>query len=297
MHPADYPHLESKIAQNILGLDLSELTFASLEIQPSKAMDRPSHMCVFEIGLSEFFACLMVQSLRKSNVPKDAYLLSKRIDSLTPLYNTVDSYCLAYDERAAGAVEEAIRLTDSLVSVISGTEYARGHANRAKSPLKYEQIERVAHERAIRNVRRRKKMWAEIDHGLDLLLSDRENPNNPYPDDSVVLQRMRLHCAQTDCTRDFGCLTLHGHQLREWVRQPQSFRLPEGARMVLIGHYHLKMAIFRYGLWVIFCGCFVNIISGKYVLSHIGTPRIEIGPDMNCPQFVIDRSAGIANSR
>jgi hypothetical protein len=296
MHPANYSHLEDKMAQNILGLDLSGLTFDSLETWPSEAKDRPSRMAVFEIGLSEFFACLMVQSVRKSNVPKDAFLLSRRIGSLTPLYNTVESYCFAYDERAAVAVEAAIRIADSLVAVISGTEYARGHANRAKSSLKYDEVERVAQERARRNVSRRKKMWSEIDHGLDLLLSDRENPNNPYPDDSVVLQRMRLQCTETDRTRDFDCLTLHGHQLREWIHQPQSFRLPEGIRMVLIGHYHLKMAVFRYGLWIIFCGCFVNIISGKHVLSHVGAPRIEIGPDMHCPQFVIDRSTGLASS-
>lgn len=296
MHPIDYSQLETKIAKNILGLDLSKLTFASLEIQPSKAKDRPSHMVVFEIGLSEFFACLMVQSLRKANVPRDAWILSMQIDSLPALYSGLESYCLAYEERAADAVEEAIRLADSLVAVISGAEYARDRASRAKSPLKYEQVERVAEERARRNVRRRKKMWADIDHGLDLLLSDRDNPNNPYPDDSVVLQRMRLRCTETDCTQDFGCLVLHGHQLREWIRHPQAFKLAEGIDMVLIGHYHLKMAVFRYGLWVIFCGCFLNIISGKHVLSHIGAPRIEIGPDMHCPQFVIDRSAGLASS-
>jgi hypothetical protein len=296
MRSADYSNLETKIAQNILGLDLSKLTFVSLGIQPSKAKDRPSHMVVFEIGLSEFFACLMVQSLMKANAHRDTWLLSTQIDSLPTLYSGPESYCLAYDERAAGAVEEAIRMADSLVAVISGTEYARDQANRAKSPLKYELIERVAEERARRNVRHRKKMWAEIDHGLDLLLSDRENPNNPYPDDSVELYRMRLHCIETDCTRDFGCLMLHGHQLREWVRHPQAFKLPEGVHMVSIGHYHLKMAVFRYGLWVIFCGCFLNIISGKYVLSHIGTPRIEISPDMHCPQFVIDRSAGLVSS-
>jgi len=293
MHIPDYSYLEAKIAQNVLSLDLSELTFVSLGIQPSKAKDRPSHMVVFEIGLSEFFACLMVQSLLKANVHRDAWLLSTQIDSLPTLYSGPESYCLAYDERAAGAVDEAIRMADSLVAVISGTEYALDRANRAKSLLKYEQVKRVAEEKARRNVCRRKKMWAEIDHGLDLLLSDRENPNNPYPDDSVVLQCMRLHCTETDCTRDFGCLMLHGHQMREWVRHTQKFRLAEGIDMVLVGHYHLKMATIRHGLWVIFCGCFVNIISGRYVLSHIGAPRIEISPDMNCPQFVIDRSEGL----
>jgi len=296
MRTADYFYLEAKIAQNVLGLNLSELTFASLGIQPSRVKDQPSHMVVFEIGLSEFFACLMVKSLQKANVNRDAWLLSTQIDSLPILYSGLESYCLSYDERAAGAVEEAIRLADSLVAVISGIEYARDQANRAKSPLKYEQVERIAEERARRNVRRRKKMWAEIDHGLEILLSDRENPNNPYPDDSVELYRMRLHCKETNCTQDFGCLMLHGHQLREWVRHPQAFKLPEGVHMISIGHYHLKMAVFRYGLWIIFCGCFLNIISGKYVLSHIGGPRIEIGPDMHCPQFVIDRSAGLASS-
>ncbi|MCK4819123.1 hypothetical protein KA005_25345, partial [bacterium] len=290
-------HLESKIAQNILGLDLSELTFASLEIQPSKTKDRPSRMAVFEIGLSEFFACLMVRSLRKSNVPKGAYLLSRQIDSLTPLYTTVESYCLAYDKRAASAVEEAIRLADSLTAVISGIKYAQDKANEAKSLLEFEKVQRIAAQRAKRNVRRRREMWMDIDQGLDLLLSDRRNPNNPYPNDSVELHHMRLHCTETDCTRVFGYLMLHGHQLRRWIKQPQFFRLPEGVRMVLIGHYHLKMATIRHGLWIIFCGCFVNIISGQYVLSHIGCPRIEMSPDMHCPQFVIDRSAGIASSR
>lgn len=290
MHSADYLNLEAKIAQSILGLDVSELTFALSGIQPSKAEDRPSNMAVFEIGLSEFFACLMVQSLRKADVPRDAWRLSTQMDSLPALHSGLESYCLAYEERAAGAVEEAIRLSDSLAAVVSATEYARDQANRSKSPLKYEQVQRIAEHRARRNVRRRKRMWAEIDHGLDLLLSDRENPNNLYPDDSVVLQRMRLHCTETDCTRVFGCLMLHGHQLRGWVRQAQAVRLVEGIHMVLIGHYHLKMAIFRYGLWVIFGGCFVNVISGKYVLSHIGTPRIEMDPDMHRPQFLIDRS-------
>jgi hypothetical protein len=290
MYSADYLNLETKIAKSILDLNVSEFTFAISRIQPSETEDRPSHMAVLEIGLSEFFACLMVQSLRKANVPRDAWFLSTQKDSLSPLHSGVEFYCLAYEERAAGAIEQAIRLSDSLAAVISGTEYARDQANRSKSPLKYKQVEKIAEERAIRNVGRRKRMWAEIDRGLDLLLSDRKNPNNPYPDDSVVLQRMRLHCTETDCTRDFGCLMLHGHQLREWVRQAQAFRLVEGIHMVLVGHYHLKMAVFRYGLWVIFCGCFVDVISGKYVLSHVGTPRIEIGPDMHRPQFVIDRS-------
>jgi len=296
MDSPDYYHLETQIAKNVLGLDLSELTFASLEIQPSKAKVRPYRMTVFEIGLSEFFACLMLRSLRKSNLHEDAYLLSRRIDSLTPLYTTAESYCLAYDKRAVRAVEEAIRLADSLTAVISGIKYAQDKANQAKSLLKFEQVQRIAEQRAKRNVRLRRKMWMEIDHGLDLLLSDRENPNNPYPDDSVVLQRMRLHCTETDCTRDFSYVMLHGHQLRKWVRQPQFFRLPEEVRITLIGHYHLKMATIRHGLWVIFCGCFVNIISGKHVLSHIGAPRIEIVPDMHCPQFVVDRSVELASS-
>lgn len=296
MNPKDYSHLEVMVAKDILGLNLCELKFTSLGIEPSELLSRSSNMSVFEIGLSEVFACLMVQLLRKSNVPKDAYFLSKRMDCLTPLYATGESYCLSYDKRAVCAVEEAIRLADSLTAVISGIKYAQDKTNQAKSLLKFEQVQRIAEQRAKRNVRRRIKMWKEIDKGLDLLLSDRNNPNNPFPNNSVVSHRIQFPSEENDSTWNLNFLHLHGDELREWVRQPQLFRLPEEIQVVLIGHYHLQMATIRHGLWIVFCGCFVKVLSGKYILSHVGTPIIEICPVTHLLKFVIDRSAGLASS-
>lgn len=283
--------LESIVAQNVLGLDLAGLRFGSMGIAPSEAKSRPVDMTVFEIGLSEFFACLVIQTIWKSNVPTDSWILLRQTDSIAPSLNSAaELYCLSYSERAARAVEEAIRLADNLTAVISAIKYAQGKTKEAKVPLTIEQVQRIAEKQAKANIRRRNKMWAEIDHGLHLLLSDRNNPNNPEPNGSVILQRLDFRSMEDNSMWNIGCLVLHGHQLRKWVRQPQLFRLPEEVEIVMLGHYHIQMAAFRHGLWIIFTGHFKQTLSGKYVLSHRGTPKIDVSPGMQHFQFVIDRS-------
>lgn len=282
--------LETRMVRDILGLDLAGLNFASIGIEPTADKVPLDNMSVFEVGLNEFFACLMVQSILKANIPKESWALVRQMDSIPLPSNPVgELYCLVYGERAANAVEKSIRLAESLAVVISAIEYANNLEGQVGLPLTVEQIGELAKARATRNLRRRDKMWVEIDHGLKLLLSDRQNPNNPEPNNGVALSLMHF-CREDGGLWDVGILQLHGHQIRKWIRESQVFRLPSDVNFVTMGHYHFQMAIIRYGLWVIFTGHFKKVFSGKYVLSHLGAPRIDFNPESKGIQFIIDRS-------
>lgn len=258
-------------------------------IEPCEPEDEHENMTAFEVGLSEFFACLMVQTILESGIPRDSWALLRQTSLIPSPSTTKESYCLAYDERAADAVEKAIRLADKLTAIISAIKSTEKIIQKAKNPLENEQIYKIAENRAIANIRHRNEMWDEIDTGLDLLLSDKMNTDNPEPNDSVVLQNLSLSI-EGGTKQNIGCLLVHGHQLREWIRKQQLFRLPPEVQIVNIGHYHIKMATVRYGLWVIFTGHYKTTLSDKYDLSHIGSPQIRIYPRNMHLQFVIDRS-------
>ena len=260
-----------------------------LEISESREVKSvQENMTVVEAGLTEFFACLMVQTILKSNIPSDHWALLRQTESILTTSNPKDKiYCLSYDERAAHSVEEAIRTADRLTAIILATKHAEEVAQKAKTPLKNEQIPKIAENRAKLNIRHRNQMWAEIDHGLNLLLSDRNNQKNPEPNDSVTLNR--LDFKDGDITRYIDFLSLHGDQLRKWVRKPQLFRLPTEVQFITIGHYHIQMATIRDGLWIIFTGHFLKTLSDKYVLSHLGVPHIEINPKIRSFRFTINR--------
>ena len=68
MKPTMYTDLKIKIARNLLYLDLDSLNFTSIGIEPSEAKSVQENMTVVETGLTEFFACLMVQTILKSYV-------------------------------------------------------------------------------------------------------------------------------------------------------------------------------------------------------------------------------------
>jgi len=288
MKPTMYTDLKIKIARNLLYLDLDSLNFASIGIEPSEAKSVQENMTVFETGLTEFFACLIVQTILELNIPPDSWALLRQTKSISTLSNPKDEiYCLSYDERAARSVEEAIRIADRLTAIILATKYAKGVAEKAKTPLKNENIQKIAENKAKLNIRRRNEMWAEIDHGLDLLLSDRNNQKNPEPNDGVTLSR--LPPIDGNITRNIEFLSLHGHQLHKWVCKPQLFRLPTEVQFITIGHYHIQMATIRHGLWILFTGHFLKTLSDKYVLSHSRAPHIEINPKMHSFQFTINR--------
>jgi hypothetical protein len=288
MKPTMYTDVKIKIARNLLCLDLDSLNFASIGIEPSEAKSVQENMTVVETGLTEFFACLIVQTILELNTPPDSWALLRQTKSISTLSNPKDGvYCLSYDERAARSVEEAIRLSDSLTAIILANKYAKGVAEKAKTPLKNEQIQKIAEGKAKVNIRSRNQMWAEIDHGLDLLLSDRNNQKNPEPNDGVILNR--LHSKDGSITRNIDFLSLHGHQLRKWVRKPQLFRLPTEVQFITIGHYHIQMATIRHGLWILFTGHLLKTLSDKYVLPHLGFPYIEINPKIHSFQFTINR--------
>lgn len=289
MKPTMYTDLKIKITRNLLNLDLDSLNFASIGIEPSEAKSVQENMTVVETGLTEIFACLMVQTILKSNIPSDSWDLLRQTKFISTPSNPKDKvYCLSYDERAACSVEEAIRLADRLKAIILATNYAKEVAQKAKKPLKTVQIQKIAEDRAKLNIRHRNQMWAEIDYGLNLLLSDRYNQNNPEPNDDVTLNC--LHYKDGNIIWNIDFLSLHGHQLRKWVRKPQLFCLPAEVQFVAIGHYHIQMATIRHGLWVIFTGYLLETPSNKYVLSHLGFPSIEINPKMHSFQFIINRS-------
>ena len=288
MKPTMYTDLKIKIARNLLYLDLDSLNFASIGIEPSEAKSVQENMTVVEAGLTEFFACLIVQTILELNIPPDSWALLRQTKSISTLSNPKNKiYCLSYDERAARSVEEAIRLSDRLTAIILANKYAKGVAEKAKTPLKNEQIQKIAEDRAKLNIRHRNQMWAEIDHGLNLLLSDRNNQKNPEPNDGVTLNRLPFKDGNITWYIDF--LSLHGHQLRKWVRKPQLFCLPAEVQFVAIGHYHIQMATIRHGLWILFTGHLLKTLSDKYVLPHLGFPYIEINPKIHSFQFTINR--------
>jgi hypothetical protein len=281
---------EANIVQEILDLDLSELQFKSMGIEPQEVQNRPENIIVFEIGLNEFFACLMVHTLLNSNISEDSWMLLKQTDSLpSPVIPVENSYCLAFDERAASGVEEAIKLADKIKSIVLAVKDAKKKSEKAKDNLPLEEIRKIAKRQARVNIRRRDKMWAEIDHGLELLLSDRNNSNNPFPDDEDITFSLLSIPMRDGTVRNSRLLTLHGHQLRKWVRQSQFFRLPSEIEIVIMAHYHIKMAVFKYGLWVVFSGHFIDSFSHRYILSHLGPPRINISQVSQSLEIVIDR--------
>lgn len=281
---------EADIAQEILDLDLSELQFKSIGIEPQKVQTRPENMIVFEIGLNEFFACLMVHTLLNSNTSKDSWMLLKQTDSLpSPVIPVENSYCLAFDEKAASGVERAIRLADKIKSIVLAVEDAKKKSEKAKDNLPLEEIRKIAKRQARVNIRRRDKMWAEIDRGLELLLSDRNNSNNPLPDDEDTIFCLLSIPMRDGTARNIRLLTLHGHQLRKWVRQSQFFRLPPEIEITVMAHYHIKMAVFRYGMWVVFSGHFIDSFSHRHILPHLGPPRISISRVSQSLEIVIDR--------
>jgi len=288
MKPIMCTDLKIKIARNLLDLDLDSLNFTSIGIEPSEAKSVQENMTVVETGLTEFFACLMVQTILKSNIPSDHWALMGQTESILTPSNPKDKiYCLSYDEKAAHSVEEAIRIADHLTAIILANKYAKKVVKKAKTPLKNEQIQKIAEDKAKLNIRHRNEMWAEIDHGLNLLLSDRNNQKNPEPNDGVTLNRSCSKDGTT--TQNIAFLSLHGHQLRKWVHKPQLFRLPTEVQFVTIGHYHIQMATIRHGLWILFTGHFLKTLPDKYVLSHSGFPYIKISPKMHSFQFTINR--------
>ena len=281
---------EANIAQEILDLDLSELQFKSMGIEPQEVQTRPENMIVFEIGLNEFFACLMVHTLLNSNISKDSWMLLKQTDSLpSPVIPVGDSYCLAFDERAASGVEKAIKLADKIKSIVLAVKDAKKKSEKAKVNLPLKEIRKIAKRQAEVNIRHRDKMWVEIDHGLELLLSDRNNSNNPLPDDEDIASNLLSIPMRDGTIRNIRLLTLHGHQLRKWVRQSRFLMLPSEIEIVMMGHYHIKMAVFRYGLWVVFSGHFKDSFSHRHILSHRGPPRISISLVSQSLEIVIDR--------
>lgn len=283
-----YTDLKIKIARNLLDLDLDSLNFASIGIEPSETKSVQENMTAVETGLTEFFACLMVQTILKSNIPSDSWALLRQTKSISTPSNPKDGvYCLSYDERAACSVEEAIRLADRLTAIILATDYAKEIVQKAKEPLKSEQIQKIAEERSKLNIRHRNEMWAEIDRGLNLLLSDRNNQMNPEPNDGVTLNR--LNSKDGNITWNINVLSLHGHQFRKWVRKPQLFCLPAGIQIVTIGHYHIQMATIRHGMWVIFTGHLLDTPSNKYILSHSGFPCIKINEKIHSFQLIMHR--------
>ena len=260
---------EANIVQEILDLDLSELQFKSMGIEPQEVQNRPENMIVFEIGLDEFFACLMVHTLLNSNISKDSWMLLKQTDSLpSPVIPVENSYCLAFDERAASGVEKAIKLADKIESIVLAVEDAKKKSEKAKDTLSLEEIRKIAERQAKVSIRRRDKMWTEIDRGLELLLSDRNNSNNPLPDDEDISFCLLSIPMRDGTVRNITLLTLHGHQLRKWVRQSQFFRLPSEIEIIMMGHYHIKMAEL-----LLAHGAKVNINAGEY--KYVSWPSGE----------------------
>lgn len=279
-----------RIVQEILNLDLSELQFKSIGIKPQEVQIQPENMVVFEIGLNEFLACLMVHTLLNSSISKDSWMLLKQTDSLpSPVIPVENSYCLAFNEEAASGVEKGIKLADKIKSIVLAVEDVKRKSKKAKDNLPLREIQKIAKRQAEVSIRRRDRMWEEIDHGLELLLSDRNNFDNPLPNDEDITYCLLSIPMRDGNERNIGLLTLHGHQLRKWVRQSQFFRIPTEIDIIVMAHYHIKMAVFKYGLWVVFSGHFINSFSHKYILSHIGPPRINISRVSQSLEIVIDR--------
>ena len=74
---------------------------------------------------------------------------------------------------------------------------------------------------------------------------------------------------------------MHG-ELRELIRKNAVLALPMKPDVVLMGHYHIQMALLRAGIPVLFTGHWVSRPFERRpgVISHLGGPELIFGEEL-----------------
>lgn len=107
-----------------------------------------------------------------------------------------------------------------------------------KAPIPIRKI----HEEAVKETN---KMMYEIKEGLTRLINIEEKAN--------IIRRI-----EPDYRIGVPALTLHGHELKELVKNDQYYKLTQKPKLVFFSHYHRLLAFEEEGVVVVICGCFVK---------------------------------------
>jgi len=194
------------------------------------------------------------------------------------------SYKFCYNKISVDAIERAIIISDFIRAIDISAYNVLNICIKRTEHDKYvnkEFIIRNFNGIANRELKRRRRMWYEINEGLRRLLV---MPSDPTKNDGTLIGEIKDK-------NGFNMRVLHGHQLRELVRQNSYSVQPIKEDLISFGHYHLQMVLWKYDTWVLGTGHFTLYKNPRKrgFLSHLGAPILRFEEGIPDPVFILRR--------
>lgn len=271
-----------KVAKELFGIKKEDFIFHKnfLDCNSCKLQKK---FCDF--GLTKENIAFLINVLIKNNVPREFYCVDKIKHEY---FGNIIKFC--YNEEALPVLEKAIKNLDFFQAICRGFEKGLLIFKEKKKYLKHDNIVEIKEKiinRSIKDyLKKRKKMWWVIDGGIKRLFPKKTNLNiiNALEQEGVVNPFPHSY-------------SLHGHQLKQLIKNNQYYKFLDLPKTITIGHFHLLMAIKRNNTLIIFSGHFLKnrkSCFSQFFISHLGFSHLNLNQAtgeivscnfIRCPDF------------
>lgn len=271
--------LYQKKTQEILGFDLNNLTFNKQNVTVIDCSKCKQELRIKDNGLYEDNIAIFWYMCKKL-YPKSNFCAGIIPENEK---HKMKPYRFCYDETSVQAIEKAIELCDYIracdVASYNTLEICE-HRIRQKREVSEDFLYRLFEGQLKSKLHSRKTMWHIINEGLKrlLVMPKKLSKNEPHYE------------YQLTNIDGLNVRAFHGHQLSDLIKRDRYDVLPYKEDVLMFGHFHLQMVLYKYDTWVLITGHWTYYQNPRKVgfLSHIGSPIMLVN-NKGEPVFVLNR--------
>jgi len=212
---------------------------------------------------------------KKANIPKSEYSVYKCYSVKRYPKKQFFVNAISYTRNCIPIIKNCIYKLDMFKAVVMGVVSAE---NRIEELEKYktvlqEEKERIIDHSVREKLKNRRKMWQEIEEGVNRFLEGERfcRGGNPTIFNNEDFLNQGIHEYQE------GFLMFHGDQFRRWVRNNICWKFSTKPKLIQLGHFHMMFPMIKGTTLVIFNGHFVGQYQtkfSKYYFSHLGASTL-----------------------
>jgi hypothetical protein len=251
-----------KLINNYLGIKEDNFRFSVIPNFSSKKC-KEYKFCESGKGISINVINFYLNRLKDASISKKQYCACKKFSG-----NDREGFenAICYSEKCVPIIEKCIYDLDLLKAVVMGAVSAEKDRKKFNRLEKFDE-NKILNDKILKKIKARKKMWQEINEGINRLLEDNGKKKGRILDESDLDNQEMSFISE-------NALMFHGHQLREWKKRNIYWTLSKKPQVVFLGHYHLMCPMIRQNTLIIFNGHFLNeykTILTNYYLTHVGS--------------------------
>jgi len=212
-----------------------------------------------------------LSNFKKANIPKSEYSVYKCYSAKHYSGKRFFVNTISYTRNCVPIIKNCIYKLDMLKTVVMGIVSADSRAEELK---KYKTVSQEEKERIIdcsvrKKLKNRRKMWREIEEGVNRFLEGERFCKSKRP----IIFSNRDFLNQGVHEYQEGFLMFHGDQFRRWVQNNMCWRFSTKPKLIQLGHFHMMFPMLKNTTLIIFSGHFVEQHQtkfSKYYFSHLG---------------------------